>query len=373
MTVAQDTDPAAQVRSLNDTVLKHHEIAAHAAGNLAGIRNLAAIDIQRREAALAALIAKDPGTALKMAFSPDLLDSMRVSFPDSAAHFETQRTWTGNLQTSVEDDLDLKTATTTNRLITGGRSLNVYLTGTQSQPISGQFEIEGVQVLGNLAARTLKPAAVTATTPSGATGSGTTGPQSVVTILVNLPNYKLPANVTADFMKGVLYGNANAVGQNTPDWNVDDFWQQNSDGQASAPFASGQVVGPYTLTSNFNTSSTAAAFCDYLDMEQAAIKAADSAVNFLNFNRVVIVMPNNGVCTWSGISSVGYWSATSADGAFNSSFHWLRADTMTNRATGVQLVGHELGHGFGLNHARTRAYPGPPAQALAPSTLRAYA
>jgi len=356
------------MRALNDTVLKHHELAAHSAGNLtAELRSQAAIDIQRREAALASLIETDPDSALNLAFSPDLLDSMRASFPDSAAHFETQRTWTGFMQTSVADYLDLKTATTSNRLLTGGGTLNVYLAGNQSQPISGQMTVEGVQSLGNLAVRSLKPAisTPTATTPAGATGSGTVGPQNIVTILVNLPGYKLPANVTADFMKGVLYGNANAVSQNTPNWYVDDFWQQNSDGQASAPVASGLVVGPYTLASNYTTNSTGASFCNYLAMEQDVIKAAGSAVNFLDFNRVVIVMPDNGVCTWTGISGIGYWSATNSSGtAFTASFHWLRADTMTNRQTGVQLTGHELGHGFGLNHARTRAYPGPPAQAL---------
>jgi M6 family metalloprotease-like protein len=380
LTFAQEAAPVARMRALNDTVLKHHELAAHSAGNLtAGLRSQAAIDIQRREAALASLIETDPDSALNLAFSPDLLDSMRAAFPDSAAHFETQRTWTGSLQTAVEDDLDLKTAKTINRLITGGGALNVYLSGNQPQPISGQMTVEGVEALGNIAARSLKPAVATPTakTPAGATGSGTTGPQNIVTILVNLPGYKLPANVTADFMKGVLYGNANAVGQNTPNWYVDDFWQQNSDGQTSAPFASGLVVGPYTLTSNYTTSSTGASFCNYLAMEQDVINAANAAVNFLDFNRVVIVMPDNGVCTWTGISGIGYWSATTANGtAFTASFHWLRADTMTNRQTGVQLTGHELGHGFGLNHARTRAYPGPPAQALgainAPGVLVEY-
>ncbi|MDP9055013.1 MAG: hypothetical protein M3N93_12050 [Acidobacteriota bacterium] len=353
--MAQESENIARLRALNGTVLRHHQSAL-------GRKSQAPADIEKREMALAALIETDPSAALSVAFAPDLLQSLQASFPDSASHFETHQTWVGTLRTAVEDAPDLKNAKTVNRLLTPEGEFRVYLSASQPQPMSGSITVEGMRVLGNIAARTVRPAAIASASVSN--GAGTLGTQKIVTILVNLPSYKLPSAVTPDFMKGVLYGNAYASSQNTPNWSVDDFWQQNSDGQASAPFAAGQVVGPYNLTSDYNTNSTGAAFCDYLDMEQAAIAAADPAVAFPAFNRVVIVMPNNGVCSWSGISSVGYWQASSASGSFSASFHWLRADSITSRAAGVQLAAHELGHGFGLNHARSRAYPGPPAQAL---------
>jgi M6 family metalloprotease-like protein len=363
-TTMQRSSPTAHLRALNETVLQHHELALHAGPNQAGaIRNQATIDIQQRETAMAALIETDPDAVLQMAFSPALLASLKAAFPASASHFEEHQTWTGSLQSAVEDSLDLTASRVVHRFQSAGSTLLLHFSGPEPAPTAADLVIEGVRVAGHVAVRSAHPAAIRAASLAP-TGSATLGPQKIVTILVNLPNFKLPSNVTPDFMKGVLFGNANSAIKNTPDWNVDDFWQQNSDGQASAPFTAGQVVGPYLLASNFNTDSTGAAFCNYSAMQQAAINAADPAVNFLSFNRIVIVMPANGACTWSGTSGLGYWSATSQDGPFSASFHWLRADTIPSRLTGVELAAHELGHGFGMSHARSRAYPGPPALAL---------
>jgi M6 family metalloprotease-like protein len=361
--IAQEIDSVASLRALNNQVLRHHEFAVSASDSqAAGIRAQAAVDIERREAALASLIETDPNAALKLAFSADLIHSLQAAFPASASHLEQTQTLTGWLQTAIEDSPDLRSGKLVHRMIAGGRSLEVYFSSALPATGSGEITIEGVQAAGKIAVRSFRPAAVSV--QSAATGSGTTGAQKIVTVLVNLPAYKLPAGVTADVMKGVLYGNSYSSSQSTPNWSVDDFWQQNSDGLTSAPAASGQVIGPYSLASNYNTDSTGASACNYAAMEQDVINAVQSTVNFQSFNRVVIVMPNNGACTWAGVSSIGYWGATSNAGAFTASFHWLRADTITSRATGVQLAGHELGHGMGLNHARTRAYPGPPAQAL---------
>ena len=294
-----------------------------------------------------------------MAFSAELIDAMKSAFPGSAGHFEEQQMWTGTVESMVEDDLDLRTSRLAHVFIAGGPARRLYSGSPEFGVSGGRVVVSGVAVLGNIAVRSISPAA-----SSAAAGSGTLGAQNILTILVNLPGYTLPPNVTADFMKGVLWGNASRGSQSTPDWNVDDFLQQNSDGQAFAPVSGGRIAGPYLLSSNFNSDSTGASFCDYLDMKQAAIDAAGAAVNFPAFNRVVIVMPNNGACNWAGVSSIGYWSGSSVDGAFTASFHWLRADTIPTRATGVQLASHELGHGFGLNHARSRQYPGATPQPL---------
>ena len=93
------------------------------------------------------------------------------------------------------------------------------------------------------------------------------GQQNVVTILVNLPSYKLPAATTTDFVRGVLLGNAHAgAAQATPDRSVNDFWQQGSDGRTWVDTTSYNVQGPVTLTSDFNKDSTGASYCDYYGM-----------------------------------------------------------------------------------------------------------
>ena len=354
----QETTSSANLRAMNNLVLRHHELSRHASPQeIATIRAEAAADIEKRETTLGALIEADPDTALGLAFSADLLEDLKSAFPASANHFETAQTWRGMLRSAVEDNADLRSGKNVQWLSSGGRIYPVYLGSLAASQASGEVLVEGIQAAGRIAARALRPSALaSATLASTSTGSGTTGAQKIVTILVNLPNYTLPSGVTQDYMNGVLFGNSYSTNQSSPNISLDDFWQQNSDGQASAPFASGQVVGPYLLSSNYNTDATGASYCDFVSMESAVISAAQSVVNFSNFNRVVIVMPNNGACTWAGVSGIGYWSGTSNTGTFNASFHWLRADTMTSRVTGVELASHEMGHGMGMNHARSRAY-----------------
>ena len=372
---AQEADQSA-LRTLNHSVLRHYEQARGApAGQLPDLRKQAIADIRQREAALSSLIATDPDAALGMAFSDDLAAELRASFPESARHFERRRTWTGTVESAVEDNPESAGSHTVHRLKTDRRTLLLYSGNAGQIAYSGPITVTGLEVNGKVAVTSFNSSLTVAAAATTAI-NGVTGQQSVLTILINLPAYTLPSGVEAEYIKGVLYGNAWSTKQNTPNFSVDDFWQQNSDGATSAPFSAGKVAGPYLLSSNFNTDATGASFCDYISMKNAAIAAADADVNFLLYNRVVIVMPNNGACTWSGVSGIGYWSATSLDGTFSASFTWLRADQLSTRTAGVQLATHELGHGMGLNHAKTREYPGPPRQPLgaigAAGTLNEY-
>src|SRR5947209_7095677 len=96
----QEKAPAARVREMNNLVLRHHELATHASPlQAAGVRTQAASDIERREAALASLVARDPDAALNLAFPADELQALRAAFPGSANHFERQETFTGRLRT----------------------------------------------------------------------------------------------------------------------------------------------------------------------------------------------------------------------------------------------------------------------------------
>ena len=355
----QGNSQSEHVRGLNNVVLQHHAKIQTAGPGDPVIGAQAAPDIRQREAALAALIESDPAEALKNAFSADLIDLLGQEFPDSAAHFEKHATFKGVIETVVADDLKLKTGTTIRRLKTDRGSLNVYFSGPEPKLKSGMtITVAGMQAGGNVAAE--GGVAYDSTGGPAGMACGDTGAQNIATILVNLPDYTLAPNVNADFMAGVLYGNAYSSAQNTPNWSVDDFWQQNSDGQTSAPYVGGTTVGPLQLASDFNTDSTGAAYCDYQSLMQAAINAADPFLNFQNFSRVVIVFPYNGSCAWAGLGSIGCWlNSSPRAGSFTSSVAWLRSDQMTNRGTAVQLASHELGHGLGLHHASTRDFSVP--------------
>ena len=364
--LGQGNSPAALVLALNNKVLHAHDLLnSSGSSSASSIRAQAAPDILQREAALAALIASDPEQALKYAFSDDLLGNLRSSFPDSGAHFETHGTFRGILQSVVADDLKLKTSQTVHRLKTDAGMLTLHFAGPVPKLRSGMtLSVTGVQAGGAVAADGQVGGMDSTGGPVGAACS-TIGAQNIATILVNLPDYTLSSNVTADLMNGILYGNANAAGQSTPNWSVDDYWQQNSDGLVSAPVAGGTVVGPFQLSADFNTDSNGLSYCDYMGLSQAAINAADGYLNFQNFNRVVVVFPYNGACGWAGLGTIGCWTSNSPNaGSFTSSIGWLRADQMPNRALGVQLAVHELGHGLGLHHASSRDFETPVRQPL---------
>jgi M6 family metalloprotease-like protein len=353
---------AAQMRVLNGRVLNRHDAAKRGVpSEQAALRIQAHGDINERALVLAALIRQNPAEALQAGFAEDLLEDLRDTFPESANLFEKHGAWNGVVEILVADDLNLKRSVVLHRLKANGANYHVYFAGPPPKLMSGDtIRAEGMEIAGAIAVQGDSVPEET----GGQVGMacGQTGAQNVATILVNLPNYTLNAGVDQELLKGILYGNSYSSKQNTPNWSVDDFWQQNSDGKTSAPYAGGTVVGPFQLSSNFNLVNGVSS-CDYMGLAKAAINAADSQINFANYNRVVVVFPYNGACTWAGLSSIGCWSNSSpGDGSFTSSITWLRSDQLTGRDKGVQLATHELGHGLGLHHANTRDFAGPPRQ-----------
>jgi hypothetical protein len=103
------------------------------------------------------------------------------------------------------------------------------------------------------------------------------------------------------------------------------FDLENSYGQASL---TGDVFGWYTIA----LSSTV---CDYSTLASQARAAATAAgVNLSNYSRYVYAFPSN-ACGWWGLGTVGG----------NPSSAWI------NGSLQLAVVGHEMGHNFGLYHS----------------------
>src|SRR5260370_23328313 len=92
---SHESDRAAQVRTLNNSVLQLHGQMQENASGAAGIHSQAAIVLAQRAAALQTLIQEDPHTALTFAFSPELLADLAAKFPSSAAELESHTPLTG--------------------------------------------------------------------------------------------------------------------------------------------------------------------------------------------------------------------------------------------------------------------------------------
>jgi M6 family metalloprotease-like protein len=164
------------------------------------------------------------------------------------------------------------------------------------------------------------------------------GNQSTVVLLVTFPGINPPAGVTTQTVYDAFFG---ASGRT-----VDAYWKEASYNQASA---SGGVFGWFTLDRVYT--------CDeYYAMRTAAIAAADPTVNFTQYTRLFLVLPNPGGCGWAGLGTLGCTSLTSQDGGFNASTSWELANYFTNRDNAVMLSTHEGGHNLTLHHASTRDF-----------------
>src|SRR5713101_6690178 len=100
---SHESERAAQVRALNNSVLQLHGQMQENASGVAGVRGQAAIVLAQRAAALQALIQEDPHAALTFALSPELLADLAAKFPDSATRLESHVTLSGPVQHSVTD------------------------------------------------------------------------------------------------------------------------------------------------------------------------------------------------------------------------------------------------------------------------------
>ncbi len=361
---AAESAQAAQLRGMNGDVLKIQSEAHHASVRAAA-ETKARQALGDRAAVMRALMASDPTAAEKLAFPASVLESLAASFPEAAASLEQRGRWSGELEYLVEDGADLKSHRDVFRLHRGTEVLDVKFSGREPPGLkSGQkLTVGGIRSGKSVVASEVQ--LQDAFQDAGATVDGTTascgpsGPQAVLSVLVDLPAYNLPSVTTQDFVRGVLLGNAYAgAAQSTTDWSVDDFWQQASDGKASVDTTNSAVVGPVSLSSNYNTDSTGASYCDYYGVRDEVIKALDSSVDFRRYSHIQIVLPKNGACTWAGVANVGCRTMSSNDGTFNASVAWQRADTMQTRTRGVELSTHEMGHNLGMSHASSRDFGG---------------
>lgn len=356
--------PSDEVRALNGELLRLQSTARKQGSTAVEAR--AAEVLAQRAKAMRALIARDATQAAAIALPPDVLRQVGTTFPRQKASLEQRGRWDGELEFLIEDDAAMRSHRKVFRLHRGAEVLDMKFAGREPPSLrSGQrLRVGGVRA-GRAVAATevelldgfLDGSETSYGSDANALGQcTTTGAQAVLTVLVNLPTYKLPAAVTADFMRGVLLGNAAGGGQNSPDWNVDDFWRQASDGRTWVDTSS-SVVGPIVLDSDFDKDGTGAATCDNYGVRDAVIAALDGQVDFRNYSRIQIVMPGNGACTWAGTANVGCRNLSSAgDGAFTASVAWQRAETMTSRQSAVQLTTHEIGHNLSLSHAGSRDF-----------------
>jgi M6 family metalloprotease-like protein len=417
---SHESERAAQVRALNNSVLQlHGQMQENASG--AGIRGPAATVFAQRAAALRTLIQQEPHSALTFAFSPELLADLAAKFPDSASQLESHRTLSGPIEQWTFDNADRKTSHSEYRMKVGTQSVTLHFARQEPNLAKGNlFQVTGVVVGRDMAVAKSStiptgaasaPSAIFATLQAAASSllqvrwpalaliilftiglpqrlagrrklvrqfatcaviaifalnpgttfaqssaCSTTGVQNVAVLLVTFPGVTPPANITQQSVYDMFFS--------TTGPSLDGYWRETSYGQTSA---SGNVFGWYTLDSSY-------ADCTRMDLlRDAAITAsANSGVAIQNYNRIFIVTTDF-ACGWTGLALGVCTNLNSPNGSFTASTSFLDASWQRSQTEGAETAAHEAGHNMGLAHAQSRTFGAEPLGPLgAAGTLTEY-
>src|SRR4030095_12294617 len=269
----------------------------------------------RREM-LASLIESDPAEVLRVAVPEDIRASMPAQLQ---SYVEQQVILEGELEVVYqEDETESQLLYSLNY---GKERLSLhFVTRPNRDLLTGtRVRVKGVR-LGNVVALEggSNDGSVTASTETTSlqmlsVAPNTFGEQKVLVLLVNFQD-KTTQPWTATQVHDVVFNQVN------------NFYKESSYQQT---WLTGDVFGWYTLP-------ISSATCDQNSIATYAKQAATAAgVNLSAYNRHVYAFPTLS-CGWTGWGTYGG----------NPSQAWI------NGSMSVRTVGHELGHGFGLYHAR---------------------
>ena len=273
------------------------------------IVRLVALARQRHDL-LAELIESDPDEALRIALPPGL----RASLPAAALPFvEQDADEDGEIEVlhvdhvQSADDYYIRTLKTPKGLV------RLYFAGDAPDLETGtHVRVRGVRV-GDAIALTASDLSVT---KAVSVLANTLGTQKTLVILVNFSD-KVTQPFTSATAQSTVFGT-------TSNYDYEASYQQTN--------LSGDVAGWYTIA---NPSTN----CDYNTIaSQAKQKAAAAGFVLSNYRRYVYAFPPN-TCTWWGLGSVGG----------NPSQAWVN----TKWGFTLPVIGHEMGHNFGLYHSHS--------------------
>jgi hypothetical protein len=199
-------------------------------------------------------------------------------------------------------------------LNSGGKKLEIRFAHQPPQTLRTGMHVvvDGEQVGETLELNSGGSVSVESTTLA-VTGNPT-GEHRVLVVMVNFQD-KQTQPFTREQAQEVMFGTTN------------NFYHEASYGQT---WLTGDVYGWYTIPLSFNTCDTTA-IANYAQQAAAAAGA-----NLASYNHMVYAFPQN-ACAWQGRGSVG-GSPSQA---------WV------NEWFELGIVGHELGHNFGLYHSRS--------------------
>jgi len=260
---------------------------------------------------------------------------------------EVTSTWQGRVEGLIVDNFQAGTSRTRLFLHTSRETLELEGAGNAAL-LSGRL----IEVTGQASGKRLAVSHVTALLSGSGPGTcGTTGEQKAAVILASFPSKALLSSVTPQLMRDSFFGSGRTLGN---------FLRESSFGQT---WVTGDVLGPFLLDADY--------FDQPLAARDAALRAAAPSADLTQYNRIFVVAPQGETGMDSGgMALLGCGQISSPQGDLYASSIWLGAESMVTRDDVVATASHELGHGFGLEHARFADYGaeplGPTGQTAAP-------
>jgi len=272
-----------------------------------------------RQSELLSLMKKDPGAVLQAVLPADLDQQIP---PAVQPIIEQRVTLSGELEVKIEDGRNYSKIHY--GLKVAGQHLELHFADhAPAKLLSGMFvKVDGVQV-GNMLA--LSSSGTTSISNGSSTSvlPNTFGPQSTLVMLVNFQdNATQPYSLTS--AHDLVFGSGGSV----TNFDLENSFQQT--------WLTGDAVGWYTLPISSTT-------CDINSIANYANQAATAAgINLAKYSHYVYAFPQLNCFGWWGLSTVG---GSPSQSWINGSFQ-------------LKVVGHELGHAFGLYHSHALSCSG---------------
>lgn len=266
---------------------------------------------RKRHDVLAALVDTNPAEVLRVALPADL----RAGLPAQAMpYLEEPVDETGDLEVFHVDHVNPADDFYLHFLNTAHGRFSLHFAGRTPDLVTGtKVRVRGTKIDNAIVLANAGDVTAAATI---ATLSNTLGAQKTLTILVNFSD-KPTQPYTVAYAQNVMF-------TTTSNYDYEASYQQTS--------LTGAVAGWFTIAE----ASTA---CNYGNIASQAKQAATAAGFVLaNYSRYVYVFPAN-ACTWWGLGSVGG----------NPSQAWIH----TKWGFTLPVIGHEMGHNFGLYHSHS--------------------
>ncbi len=241
----------------------------------------------------------------------------------------------GQFMEVVADYFDEGRAETSYFLSTGkGKEYLVVFAPGVNPPAAGAWvtlngRIQGDTVYATGVAREMLPTGL---------GNSPIGEQRFVIALIRFRNDPVGnENVTIPQVQDKMF---------SPAYSVTDWFDEASYGKT---FATGDVFGWFTLDMDRG--------CNAGGWRTAVIPMLDALTDLTQYNRLYIMVPQGGGCTWGGLGTLGASTYNTNDGPWTTTTSWTRSEyfneTLTNPRGAVFVTAHEVGHNFGQNHGNS--------------------